>query len=223
MTTVQNKPLPDSLLEAMNSKKETAKSGAVAAQDRFMTLLVTQMRNQDPLNPLDNAQVTSQLAQLSTVTGVDKLNSTMEMMMGSYQSSQTLQAANLIGRGVLAPGSDVQLVDGKAILGFELAEPVDNVKVTVFDASGKEVRTLDLGAQQDGTFPITWDGKAADGSTAVNGTYSFAIAATRGGEKVESTPLQFGVVGTVEGGKQGVKLNVPNLGAVNFADVRQIL
>ena len=75
-----------------------------------MTLLVTQLKNQDPLNPLDNAQVTSQLAQLSTVTGVNKLNTTLESLKASYQSSEALQAANMIGHGVLVEGNYVDLV-----------------------------------------------------------------------------------------------------------------
>ena len=96
------------LLATMNGKK-TAATTAEDAQDRFMTLLVTQMKNQDPLNPLDNAQVTSQLAQLSTVTGIDKLNVTLQALQGSYQASQALQATDMIGRGVLVPGSTVTL------------------------------------------------------------------------------------------------------------------
>src|SRR3954466_13474194 len=112
MTTIQNNVMPPSVLAAMNpSAAATDKSVATAAQDRFMTLLVTQMKNQDPLNPLDNAQVTSQLAQLSTVTGIDKLNGTLETLMGSYQASQSLQAAGMIGHGVLVPGSSVNLGD----------------------------------------------------------------------------------------------------------------
>src|SRR5690606_21641258 len=101
MTTVQNEKVSQSLLDTMNGTRNTAKSAAQEAQDRFMTLLVTQMKNQDPLNPMDNAQVTSQLAQLSTVTGIDKLNNTMEALIGSVQSSQSMQASSMIGRVVL--------------------------------------------------------------------------------------------------------------------------
>jgi flagellar basal-body rod modification protein FlgD len=223
MTTIKDNTLPGAVLDAMNPKKGADKSVAAEAQDRFMTLLVTQMKNQDPLNPLDNAQVTSQLAQLSTVTGIDKLNSTLESLMGSYQTSQALQAANLIGHGVLVPGSGVQLAKGSALMGLELKEPVDNVKIKIFDASGREVRTLDLGSQDVGTIPVTWDGKAADGTVAVDGEYQFEITATRGDQKISADALQFGMVATVETGAQGVKLNVPGMGAVNFADVRQIL
>jgi flagellar basal-body rod modification protein FlgD len=143
--------------------------------------------------------------------------------MGSYQTSQALQAANLIGHGVLVPGSGVQLAKGSALMGLELKEPADNVKIKIFDASGREVRTLDLGSQDVGTIPVTWDGKAADGTVAVDGEYQFEITATRGDQKIAADALQFGMVATVETGAQGVKLNVPGMGAVNFADVRQIL
>jgi flagellar basal-body rod modification protein FlgD len=223
MTTISDNTLPPALLDTMSPKTDAAKSGAAAAQDRFMTLLVTQMKNQDPLNPLDNAQVTSQLAQLSTVTGIDKLNSTLESLMGNYQAAQSMQAANLIGHGVLAPGSGVDLVKGSALMGMELKGPADDVQVTIRDASGKEVRTLHLGAQNIGTVPFGWDGKAADGSSAADGSYKFEIKATLGGDKVEVDALQFSVVTSVQTGAQGPRLSLPNMGTVNFADVRQIL
>ena len=106
-----------SLLANVNGSSAAKASSTEASQDRFMKLLVTQMKNQDPLNPLDNAQVTSQLAQLSTVTGIDKLNTTLEALMGSFQSGQSLQAVNMIGRGVLVPGADVNLSASQAMLG----------------------------------------------------------------------------------------------------------
>src|SRR4051812_9579365 len=94
------------LLNAVNPQKKKAAEGSVEAdQDKFMTLLVTQLKNQDPMNPLDNAQLTSQLAQLSTVTGINKLNTTLETLKSSYQSSESLQAANMIGHGVLVEGN----------------------------------------------------------------------------------------------------------------------
>src|SRR6476620_6842721 len=108
-TTVQNNPpiVSQDLLNSVNgNKKAKAAEGSVEAdQDKFMTLLVTQLKNQDPMNPLDTAQITSQLAQLSTVTGINKLNTSLEALKGSYQSSESLQAANMIGRGVLMEGN----------------------------------------------------------------------------------------------------------------------
>jgi flagellar basal-body rod modification protein FlgD len=229
MTTIQNQ-VPQSVLDSMNPKKDANKSAASEAQDRFMTMLVAQMRNQDPLNPLDNAQVTSQLAQLSTVTGVEKLNSTMEAMMDSYQTSQTLQAASMIGHGVLTPGSGLQLAgsgseeEGKVgLMGVELSQPVDKLEVTIYDITGKEVQKLNLGEQKAGVLPIAWDGKTADGTDAPGGTYTFKVEAALGSESVNATALQFGMVSSVTTGTQGVTLNVPGLGEVKFTDVRQIL
>jgi flagellar basal-body rod modification protein FlgD len=224
MSTVpSSSPTSSDLMTTMNPSKKTAESTAAAAQDRFMTLLVTQMKNQDPLNPLDNAQVTSQLAQLSTVTGIDKLNTTLEALKGSYQSSQSLQAAGMIGHGVMVPGSSVNLADGKALFGIDLTEPADKVKVTIRDASGKAVHEIDLGAQEVGMLPLAWDGATDSGTPAADGKYSFEVTATRAGQKSAATALMFGQVASVSTGAQGVKLSLPNIGEVNFSDVRQIL
>lgn len=224
--SVQESGMPSALLDAMNPKKKgTNKSAVEETQDRFMTLLVTQMRNQDPMNPLDNAQVTSQFAQLSTVTGIDKLNDTLGTLMGAYQVNQSLQAANMIGHGVLVPGSKVQLKNGGGIMGIELDKPAEKVEVTIRDAAGNEVRKLNLGEQEAGSYPLTWDGKKNDGTVAVDGNYTFEVSATKGGDKVTAKTLQFGLVGTVTTGtnSKGVVLNLEGLGKVDFADVRQIL
>jgi flagellar basal-body rod modification protein FlgD len=223
MTTVQTNKVTEELMATMNPAKTATKSTSDAAQDRFMTLLVTQMKNQDPLNPLDNAQVTSQLAQLSTVTGIDKLNTTMQALMSSYQSSQSVQAADMIGHGVLVPGSSITLQDGKALLGFELPSQADNVKVTISDSSGATVRTFDLGPQKAGILPLAWDGVNNSDAVAPNGQYTFKVKATMGTEKVEATTLSFGTVSSVTTNAQGVKLNLPRIGEFNMADVRQIL
>jgi len=100
------------LLATMNGTR-ASQNATQASQDRFLTLLVTQLKNQDPLNPMDNSQVTSQMAQLSTVSGIEKLNSTVNTLSQSFKSGQNLQAANMIGRGVIAPGNRIGLIDGK--------------------------------------------------------------------------------------------------------------
>ncbi|MBI1889236.1 MAG: flagellar hook assembly protein FlgD [Burkholderiales bacterium] len=214
-----------SLLASVNgdksAKKATSEIGDV--QDRFMTLLVTQMKNQDPLNPLDNAQVTSQLAQLSTVTGLDKVNATLESLKGTYQATQAMQATSMIGHGVLVPGSNVQLSEGKGVFGIELTEPADDVKVAIQDATGKTVQTLSLGSQETGTVPAMWDGTLADGSKAKDGSYTFKVEAKTGGQKTSATGLSFGQVNSVSTGSQGVKINVTGVGQMTLSDVRQIL
>src|SRR4051794_5431604 len=150
----------DDLMATMNPKKPAAATDSVEADtNKFLTLLVTQLKNQDPLNPLDNAQVTSQLAQLSTVTGVNKLNTTLESLKSSYQSSEALAATNLINHGVLVEGDYAYLQKGKAILGVELPAAADKVQIIITDPkTGKDVQVIDLGAQQAGTVPLVWDG-----------------------------------------------------------------
>ncbi|QAU34344.1 flagellar hook assembly protein FlgD [Janthinobacterium sp. 17J80-10] len=225
MTTIQsNSGVSTSLMDAVNGNSSAkAKDTVVEAQDRFMTLLVTQMRNQDPLNPMDNAQMTSQLAQLSTVSGIEKLNAALENLMGSYQASQTLQATGMIGHGVLATGNSVQLSEGEALMGVELAGPADKVQVTIRDASGTAVHSFALENQAAGTYPLAWDGKNDAGTTLPDGKYTFDVKATAGEQSVTATALSFGQVASVSTGSGGIKVNVPTLGALNFADIRQIL
>jgi flagellar basal-body rod modification protein FlgD len=199
-----------------------------------MTLLVTQLKNQDPLNPLDNAQVTSQLAQLSTVTGVNKLNATLESLKSSYQSAEAMQATNLIGHGVLVEGYKAQLSGGQAILGVELDSPADKVQVVVTsNATGKEVATIDLGAQEAGVVPIAWDGVPdptrldADGKPVrlPDGGYTYKVVALRSGEELkDARTLSFDSVASVTtNAKDGIKLNLPVKGAVTMADIKQVL
>jgi len=240
--------VPQSLLDAMNpqtaatSTKNADGTDTVQAQtDKFMTLLVTQLQNQDPLNPMDNAQITSQLAQLSTVTGVNQLNTTLQSLMGSYQSSEALQATSMIGHGVLTAGNGVMLTsssgtgaDGStvtsnsAIMGVDFATAADSVQLTVQDSGGTTIKTLNLGPQPAGTLPVTWDGTTDAGGNAAPGKYTFTVNAVRGTTPLtDATALTFGTVASVStNATDGVKLNIPALGANSFvklADVKQIL
>jgi flagellar basal-body rod modification protein FlgD len=198
-----------------------------------MTLLVTQLQNQDPLNPMDNAQMTSQLAQLQTVTGVNKLNTTLESLQSSYKSSEAMQATNLIGRGVLVDGNSVALASGKGVLGVNLATAADDVKVVINDAKGNEVETMDLGAQKAGVMPLAWDGvpdpKKLDSNgkpvTLPDGNYTFKVVATRGGANLtDATGLTLDSVTSVTtNSTDGVKLNLSGKGALTLADIKQVL
>ncbi len=225
MTPTVSNALPGDLLAAMNPKAASGSAATAAdAQNRFMTLLVTQMKNQDPLNPLDNAQVTSQLAQLSTVSGIDKLNETMKSMMESASNAQALQAANMIGHAVLVPGSALALSSGKSVYGVELSGPADDVQVTLNDGAGNPVRTLSLGAQQPGTLALAWDGSLAGGGIAPDGQYQVTVNAVRGGESVSARALSFGEVLSVSTGSGGAKLNLSGSKLpATLADIRQIL
>jgi flagellar basal-body rod modification protein FlgD len=222
MTTVNTNTPSQALLDAVNNKKNSTGTSVDEAQNRFMTLLVTQMRNQDPLNPMDNAQVTSQMAQLSTVTGIDKLNSTLETLINNVQMGQSYQASNLIGRSVLTPGDTIQTAGEGGYFGIELPIGADKVTVNIKDGSGVTIRTIELGKQDAGTIPLTWDGFKDDGVAAATGNYKFEVNATIGGTVAESTYLSFAKVLSISNYPTGVKLNLSNLMTVDTNAVKEI-
>jgi flagellar basal-body rod modification protein FlgD len=192
-------------------------------QDRFLKLLITQMKNQDPLNPMDNAQVTSQMAQLSTVTGIDKLNSTVEALSASMLASQSLSAVSMIGHPVLVAGTQIDLLNSQANAAVELPQPADSLTVTISDASGKIVRTLNMGAQQDGIANILWDGRTDAGLSATDGKYSLSAVSTLGGMKSDATTLSYGMVNSVAQSQNGVTVNVGQLGEISLNSIKKIL
>jgi flagellar basal-body rod modification protein FlgD len=212
---------------ALASNGTTAsKASATSAQsgeDRFLTLLVAQMKNQDPLNPLDNAQVTSQLAQISTVSGVEKLNATLQALTAAFTESQSLQAAALIGRDVLVQGDSLALAHGVARGGFELAEAADQVTLTIADGSGNLVYRADLGAQVAGVHTIAWDGLNAAGVALADGTYRVSASATRSGAAVAVDTLSAARVLGVARDAAGTSLELSGAGWRRYADVKQII
>ena len=192
-------------------------------QDRFLKLLVTQMKNQDPLNPMDNAEVTSQMAQLSTVTGIDKLNATVQSLSSSMLASQSLQAVSMIGHPVLVTGDGVELGNGQGFAAVELAQPADQLTLSINDASGRSVRTLQLGAQDSGIVQMTWDGLTDSGTTAPDGRYTISAVSELGGQKSATATLEYGLVNSVAQSQNGVTVNVGKLGDVSLNAIKQIL
>ncbi len=223
-TAVNNSTTPSqALLDSVNGKSGSSKSTAAEAQDRFMTLLVTQMKNQDPLNPLDNAQVTSQLAQLSTVTGIDKLNTTLESLISNVQTGQSYQASSMIGHDVLVSGNQITAsTDASAYYGVDLPTGADKMTVTIKDGAGATVRTVTLGKQAAGVTPMVWDGLNDAGEKVTAGNYKFEVAATTGSDVVNATPLSYAQVMSISNGTSGIKLNLSNLATVSTTDVKEI-
>lgn len=220
MSTVQDASSVSSLFGAGTTA--TSKTSTEETQNRFLSLLVAQMKNQDPLNPLDNAQVTSQMAQLSTVQGIEDMNGTLESLAASMGANQMGQAASLIGRTVLVPGDSISPAEMEDVMGFDLSRPADQVTVDIFDAAGSVVRSLNLGPREDGVNVLAWDGLTGNGGAAPEGRYSFKINAVQDGQAVSSTALHLGLVNSVSQGSQGVQLNLAGNDRVTYSDIRQI-
>ncbi|MBK7354304.1 MAG: flagellar hook assembly protein FlgD [Nitrosomonas sp.] len=224
MSQVQNSnPITTSFLDSVKSSSNVGKKEEIDPQDRFLKLLVTQMKNQNPLKPLDNAEVTSQIAQISTVTGIEKLNTTLQSLVTDSNSRRAVDAATMIGREVLVPGSIMKLENGEGLAGVELTEGADKVTVTIKDSVGVKVREIDLGAQPAGINPIIWNGEAESGTVAANGNYKFTVSAWRDGQEINVKSLAVGKVESVSTSDKGPTLDVGELGHVNLSDIKQIL
>lgn len=204
-------------------QKSAARAADPNAEDRFLTLLVTQMRNQDPLNPLDNAQVTSQLAQLSTVSGINRLNDTMGTMLASLAALQPIQAAGLVGKPVAVEGNSIALAQGRARGGYSLEEQATALTVTVNDAAGRPVRTIALGPRSAGIATFEWDGKDDAGRLLADGNYTFSLAAVNGAKPAAVRSLSVATVQGVIPASDGFALNLGAAGIVPFSSVAQIL
>ncbi|EJM3908096.1 flagellar hook assembly protein FlgD [Salmonella enterica subsp. enterica serovar Kentucky] len=206
-------------------------SNAADLQSSFLTLLVAQLKNQDPTNPLQNNELTTQLAQISTVSGIEKLNTTLGAISGQIDNSQSLQATTLIGHGVMVPGTTILAgkgaeegaVTSTTPFGVELQQPADKVTATITDKDGRVVRTLEIGELRAGVHTFTWDGKQTDGTTVPNGSYNIAITASNGGTQLVAQPLQFALVQGVTKGSNGNLLDLGTYGTTTLDEVRQII
>lgn len=130
-------------------------------QNDFLTLMMAQIRAQDPMDPMDNNAFLSQLAQFSTVSGIEKLNQSFATLAGSLASSQTLQASQLVGRSVLVSGDQVDFDPSKGA-GFttvvDLPAMVPDLTINLYDAAGELIRSMSMAGQGPGLVEVKWDG-----------------------------------------------------------------
>jgi|SRR5882672_666379 len=217
-----------STLTGLVDSTSGANNGVTTAKDlndRFLKLLVAQMNNQDPLNPLDNAQVTSQMAQINTVTGINGLNDTVNQLISQFSRLESMQAAQLTGRSVLVAGNTLTLpASGSAAGGVDLDLPADTVTVEIKDAAGQVVRQLQLGKEDSGVSRFDWDGRTSTGDAAPAGSYTFTVTAKAGSTSVSAAALAARQVnGVRQDASGGVQLVLAGGGAVAYSDVKQIL
>jgi len=168
------------------SQVSNSATSASEQSDRFMKLLVAQMQNQDPLNPMDNAQVTTQMAQISTVSGLEKLNTTVGGLNSQFVQLQAMQSAALIGRDVAVEGNSLRVTEGTGEGGFELSGAATNVKVEVQNAAGTTIGTVELTELEAGRHDFSY----AVPDAYKNSALTFKVSATNGATAVESMALQ---------------------------------
>jgi flagellar basal-body rod modification protein FlgD len=194
----------------------TSTQSAEDSADRFLKLLVAQMQNQDPLNPMDNAEVTSQMAQINTVAGIEQLNANVQTLSGQFVQMQALQGAGLVGHDVVVAGDLLSVADGQAEGGFELGSAASSVRVEVLAASGAVLDTIDLGAQASGLHSFVWASGTADDHSGLR----FRIAAKNGATTLGVTPLMRDRVDAVSTAGDTLSLELEKSGSVPYSEVK---
>lgn len=203
----------------MGSTSTTALSDANASQDRFLKLLVAQLNNQDPMNPMDNAQMTSQMAQINTVTGITQLNETMKSMASQFTSMQMLQGTSMIGHDVLIHSNTLSVDGGAAKGAFDLSANADKVTMQVFSPGGQVIDTVELGPMGAGRQNFAWDAS----NYTEGGNPTFKITATAAGKNVPTTTLARDTVVSVGLDGTSMSLQLKGRNAVTYDAIQAVL
>lgn len=219
MVAVTNASTVNSATGLSTTTSGTGQTSAQDQSDRFLKLLVAQLNNQDPMNPMDNAQMTSQMAQINTVSGITQLNETMKSMSTQFTAMQVLQGASMVGREVLTSGNKLTIDNGVGKGSVDLAGTADNVSVQVTTASGQPLGSVNLGAMTAGRHNFEWDASSYSGTA----TPVFKITATAGGKAVDSTALTRSAIESVSTSAGALSLNLKGGATVAYDAIKAIL
>lgn len=189
----------------------------------FLTLMTAQLQNQDPMQPMDNSQMLSQLAQFSTVSGITALQTSFSSLSSALTSNQTLQASGLIGHSVLVPSSTMAFDGSSSVNAGATVTSSGDLQISIADASGRLVRNIDLGTHAVGLSTFQWDGKDNSGNTVAAGNYNFTANVVNGTTAQAAAGLVAGNVNSISVDSSGaLTLNLQGLGSVAMSQVRQI-
>ena len=201
---------------------KTPERDTALGQADFLRLMTEQLKNQDPLKPMANAEFLGQLAQFSTVQGIDKMQAGLSAVANVMESDQTLRAAALVGREALIETDTVELAAGAGLSGEIAASGAGTIQIEIVDASGATVRRTSVQADAAGGVPWSWDGRDDAGNPAAGGQYT--IRATSGSGE-DSETLAVGVAAHIDSVSiepQGLVLNLAGLGSHPLSSIRRI-
>ncbi len=230
MTTaaVDNSALYQSLglkTTAQVEKSTQNTNSAELMQEDFLTLMTTQLKNQDPMAPMESGEFLGQMAQFGSVKGINDLNSSFKSLADSLYSNQALTASSLVGKSALVAGSSGELVAEGSLKGaVNLTQSVGDLSLIVTDSSGNPVRRLNLGTQPEGMVDFNWDGRNESGEPLPAGRYQVAAEAVSNGINTRFETFIEGEIKSVSlsaGGGQ-LSFNVGGMGDLTFADLKQV-
>jgi flagellar basal-body rod modification protein FlgD len=217
-------PIQNWAAQAQAASEAQQKKDQTLGIDAFLTLMTAQLKNQDPLKPLEGTEFISQLAQFGTVSGVQSMQTSLETLASSLRSTQTLNGATMIGRDILASADSFDHTQGGTVSGqIDVPAGTSSLQLRITDSSGAVVREIQL-ETAEGTQNFTWDGLRNDGTQAESDTYDIEAVATVSGETGSLEVLMAGRVSSVSLDATGTNLtlNTAALGQVAMADVRRV-
>ncbi|MFK7815383.1 MAG: flagellar hook assembly protein FlgD [Gammaproteobacteria bacterium] len=213
------------ILSLINSPQTQESGSDDLGQEDFLELMVTQLQNQDPFEPLQSGEFIGQLAEFGTVSGIGELNNSVSNLASSLLSSQTLGATNLIGKNALIPSDSLNLKDGESVKGaIGTSSPTNNVNVSIFDAAGNLVQSVPLGVVNQELQDFEWDGTDASGNQAPEGEYFFSVVGSQGEESVSLDTYAYKQIESISLGESSssVRLNIENGGELNISEILKI-
>ena len=224
---------PPSFEDLGLTRKEKLKEKGMG-QDEFLTLMVTQMKNQDPMKPMENGEFISQMAQFSAARGMREIKESFTSLAEALQSSQALQASSMVGRDVLIPGSQAKLTEGGELKGtVELKHNVPELEISILDSSGQLMKKMRLGRQQAGQVQFSWDGTVDKGqdnpdapkTIAAPGNYQIRAHAVIDGKPEPADTLVVDKIESVSLGKglKSVTLNLGINGSTTLSKIKEIM
>jgi len=224
MTDINTNAAGDVLADYRYEPAVEASGDNELGKNQFMELMIAQMENQNPLEPQDNGEFISQLAEFSSLEEMQKLTGTVDNFATQYQSTQALQASAMVGRTVLVPATESPLSADGSISGIiELPESTGSLIVNIYNGSGELVNNFNMGQQVAGTVPFVWDGTNSDGEYMPYDEYTFKVEANQSGEMKQVNTLLSANVNSVSIGQAGeITLNLFGMGSVPLENVREI-
>jgi flagellar basal-body rod modification protein FlgD len=207
-----------------NKANSPASSSPTLGQSDFLKLMTAQLKNQDPFSPVDNTQMVAQMAQFSSVAGISEMNTTLKAISDKLAGTSQSDALAFVGRTVLTEGNVAFGRTAGGIAGaVELDGDATNVNVSIQDANGQVLKTLQLGKQSKGTVNYDWDGKTEAGADAGSGPFKVVVTAAKDNVAVTSRSLVWAPVAAVSMPASGSPvLTLPGIGQVPITAVRQI-
>ncbi|HEY0942759.1 MAG TPA: flagellar hook capping FlgD N-terminal domain-containing protein [Steroidobacter sp.] len=218
-------PIAAYAAQAQAAAEQARKKDQTLGIDSFLTLMTAQLRNQDPLKPLEGTEFISQLATFGTVSGVQGMQTSLETLAASLRSTQTLNGATMVGRDILAAAYYFEHTQGGTVSGqIDVPAGTTALQLRITDSTGAVVREIQLDTTA-GTQNFTWDGLRSDGTQAETDDYDIEAIATVRGQTGSLEVLMSGRVSSVSIDPTGTNLtlNTAALGSVAMADVRRVM